>query len=111
MTDKEKIYMDVCDPADRECVSYALSDVTFTGYFCPGSTPKQYDVKVYSWGYERTHISPGNFDIVGSYQKCSAGACHEIWKANVKHGWVPVNEWLTDYSERMKPAEEMERIQ
>ena len=37
MTDKEKIYMDVCDPADKECVSYALSDVTFTGYFYPGS--------------------------------------------------------------------------
>ena len=82
--------------------------MTFTGYFCPGSTPKQYDVKVYSWGYERTHISPGNFDIVGSYHKASAGACHEIWKANVKHGWVPVNEWLTDYSERVKSVEEME---
>ena len=39
MTDKEKIYMDVCDPADKECVSYALSDVTFTGYFYPGSNP------------------------------------------------------------------------
>ena len=39
MTDKDKIYMDVCAPADKEWGSYALSDVTFTGYLYPGSNP------------------------------------------------------------------------
>ena len=82
--------------------------MTFTEIEKDSTGTMLYDVKVYSWGDERMHISPGNFDIVGCYHKASAGACHEIWKANVKHGWVPVNEWLTDYSERMKPAEEME---
>jgi len=85
--------------------------MTFTETKKDSTGTMLYDVKVYSWGYERTNNSPGNFDIVGSYHKASAGACHEIWKANVKHGWVPVNEWLTDYSERVKSAEEMERIQ